>query len=316
MDTSSGIEPRRVVVGVATFRRADELARLLPALLEQVHDLAPHRARVVVVDNDPDRSADAVLRAHADEHLLAVHEPTPGIAAARNRAIAEAGDADAVVFIDDDEIPDVGWLRALVDAWVAWGCAGVTGPVTSVFDEEPDPWVVDSGLFATQVRTTGSVNPGASSANLLLDLGVLRATGLGFAEAFGLSGGSDTMLAHSLRDAGHQIRWCQAAGVTEHVPVARSRRAWVLQRTVRTSNTWARVGLALAPPRRRPAVRAEMAARGGVRIARGAAQRVAAGFGRDRARDARGAVELASGRGLVLGALGGVRYEYQRAPRP
>ncbi|WP_406832162.1 glycosyltransferase family 2 protein [Pedococcus sp. KACC 23699] len=301
-----------VVVGLATYRRPADLARALPAVLAQVEELDRATARLVVVDNDPQASARGQVEG-ASPLVTYVHEPRPGISAARNRCIAEAADADALVFIDDDEVPDPGWLQALVDAWVGWGCAAVTGPVTSIFDGDADDWVRGSGVFARTERVTGSVNPGASSANLLLDLAVLRRLGISFDEAFGLSGGSDTMLAHSLRSRGEQIRWCQEAGVTEHVPAERSRRAWVFSRVMRTSNTWSRVGMALAAtPARRARKRLELTARGVVRIVRGSLERVVARTSSDAPRDARGAVEVASGLGLLLGAWGSVRYEYRR----
>ena len=47
-----------------------------------------------------------------------VHEPAPGISAGRNRALDEAGDADLLSFIDDDEVPRPGWLSALIDTWL------------------------------------------------------------------------------------------------------------------------------------------------------------------------------------------------------
>ena len=305
--------PTTVVVGLATFRRPHDLARALPAILAQVQGLEGARARLVVVDNDPGASAREQVEG-SSPFVTYVHEPRPGISAARNRCITEAGEADALVFIDDDEVPDEGWLQALVDSWRSWGCAGVTGPVTSVFDGDADDWVRASGLFDRTVRVTGSVNPGASSANLLLDLGVLRRLRLSFDEDFGLSGGSDTMLAHLLRSRGEQIRWCQEAGVTEHVPAARSRRTWVFTRVMRTSNTWSRVGMALAPtPVARVRKRLELTARALVRLGRGSVQRVAARQSGDLGRDARGAVDVASGLGLLMGAWGSVRYEYRRS---
>ena len=306
--------PAKVVVGLATFRRPEDLERALPAIIAQAAALRGAKGRVVVVDNDPHASARGQVEG-VSPLVKYVHEPRPGISAARNRCIAEAGDADALVFIDDDEVPDEGWLQALVASWRSWGCAGVTGPVTSVFDGEADDWVRASGVFDRAQRVTGSVNPGASSANLLLDLAVLRRHDLRFDEEFGLSGGSDTMLAHTLRSHGEQIRWCQEASVTEHVPAARSRRDWVFTRVMRTSNTWSRVGMALAPtPGDRLRKRVELTARGGVRLARGSVQRGLARLSSDVPRDARGAVDVASGLGLLMGAYGRVRYEYLRTP--
>ena len=308
--------PAKVVVGLATFRRPEDLERALPPIIAQAAALRGAKGRVVVVDNDPHASARGQVEG-VSPLVKYVHEPRPGISAARNRCIDEAGDADAIVFIDDDEVPDQGWLQALVDAWTSWACAGVTGPVTSIFDGEADEWVRASGVFARAQRVTGSVNPGASSANLLLDLDVLRRHGIRFDEEFGLSGGSDTMLAHTLRSRREQIRWCQEAGVTEHVPASRSRREWVFTRVMRTSNTWSRVGVALAPTRvGRTRKRLELTARGGVRLIRGGLHRALAKATSDVPRDARGAVDVASGLGLVMGAYGRVRYEYLRTPTP
>jgi len=226
-DQPGTADDRVIVIGMPTFRRPTELARVLPRLIEQARQLRTARVRVIVVDNDPEGSARPQVEALASTDLLYVHERRPGISAARNRAIDAAGDADAIVFIDDDEVPDPGWLHALVASWKDWNCAGVTGPVTSVFEGPADDWVRGSGMFDRTVRPTGSVNPGASSANLLLDLSVLRRHGIVFDEEFGLSGGSDTMLAHRLRERGEQIRWCQEAGVTEYVPAGRSQRQHV-----------------------------------------------------------------------------------------
>ena len=302
-----------VVVGMPTFRRPAELARAVPLLMAQVQNLHGADARVVIVDNDPDGGARAFVESRAGAQLAYVHEPRPGISAARNCAIAAAGSADAIVYIDDDEVPHEGWLQALVDGWIEWGCAAVTGPVNPVFEGEVDEWVRASGVFARAVRTTGSSNPGAWSGNLLLDLRVLRRHGLGFDEEFGLTGGSDTMLSHSLKALGEEIRWCQEAEVSEYVPASRLRRDWVFKRTIRTSNTWSRVGMQLASSSSaRVRTRAELTARGAYRMARGSAMRVAGRARGDVPTDARGAMDIASGIGLVMGAYGRVRSEYAR----
>lgn len=315
----------RVVVAMATFRRPDDLARAIPPLLAQCGDLAGATARLLVVDNDPEGGARDTVAPWLSEHAASapvaarpapftyVHEPVPGIAAARNRALAEAADAEAIVFIDDDETPDDGWLQHLVDAWREWGCAAVTGPVTFWFDGDADEWVRASGVFTRQERPTGSVTRGASSANLLLDLRVLHRLDLRFDDAFGISGGSDTMLAHTLGDRGEQIRWCQEAGVSERVPASRARRDWVFKRTMRTSNSVSRSRLALATtPSRRVRTTGYLVAVGGYRLVRGSANRLVARVRGEQARDARGAVDQASGLGVLMGAAGVVRYEYRR----
>ncbi|MDX6573696.1 MAG: succinoglycan biosynthesis protein ExoM, partial [Gaiellales bacterium] len=81
----------RVVVAVLTYRRVDRLARLLPLLVEQADGIG---ADVLVIDNDPEGTAGPLAAQHPVHY---VHERRPGIAAARNRALAEAGDALALV---------------------------------------------------------------------------------------------------------------------------------------------------------------------------------------------------------------------------
>lgn len=303
----------RVVVGLATYRRPEGLARILPLLSQQARELDGAQARVVVVDNDPLGGARDQVLALADSLVTYVHEPRPGIASARNRALDEAHDAEALVFIDDDETPQDGWLQALVDCWKSWGCAVVTGPVHPVADTEVDEWIVASRVFEHVRRPTGSLNAGAGTNNVLYDLTALRRHGARFDEHFGLSGGSDTMLAHLLRSKGEDIRWCAEAVVDDYIPADRATREWVFRRTVRTSNTWARVHLRLAStPVGALRERTELTARGGYRILRGAAGRTVGRATGDIRRHARATVDIASGIGLIMGANGMVRYEYRR----
>lgn len=232
----------RIVVAVPTFRRADRLDKLLGALTEQTRSLTG-RGCVVVADNDPEGSAGDVVRRWADKGVRYVHEPRPGLAAVRNRLLDEAGAADAVVFIDDDEMPSTGWLSSLLAAWRTYRSAAVSGPVRSVFAVEPEPTLLASGVFDRARRATGESMKGGASNNLLLDLDWLRKSGLRFDPEFGESGGEDTMLTHSIIARGGQIRWCDEAEVTELVPADRLTQRWVRQRIVRTSNSWARVEL-------------------------------------------------------------------------
>jgi len=303
----------QVVVGLATYRRPDGLARILPMLAQQSRSLRGAQARIVVVDNDPSAGAGPQVVALDDPLVSYVHEPRPGIASARNRALAEAAGSDALVFIDDDETPQPGWLQALVDCWQTWQCAAVTGPVHPVFDADVDEWVVASAVFDHVQRETGTLNPGAGTNNVLYDLAKLHRHGITFDEDFGLSGGSDTRLAHLLRSKGEDIRWCAEAVVDDYIPADRSTRQWVFQRTVRTSNSWARTRMRLAASSAEALTRRlELTARGGYRMLRGVVGRGLGRIGGNTQRHARATVDIASGIGLIMGANGLVRYEYRR----
>ena len=302
-----------MVVAVATYRRPAALARLLPELVAQL-DAYAGPGSVVVVDNDPAGGARDQVAAWADRGVRYVHEPSPGIAAARNRALASSGEAALLLFVDDDGLPTPGWLDRMVEAWLRWHPTAVSGPAVPRFEQgEPDAWVAGSGVFERTVRASGTLLGGASSSNLLLDLTQLRAYGLGFDEAFGLTGGSDTMLTHAIVAAGGEIRWCDEAEVLDFHSVDRMTHAWVRRRSYRTGNDWSRVALALRDPGpRRLAERLELLARGAVRGATGLANQARGTLRGDIGRRALGSCQVSTAIGVVGGALGVVSVEYGR----
>lgn len=187
--------PPRLTVAVPTYRRPRPLARLLaavPARVEELRALAPGiEVEVLVVDNDPAGSAAAAIAATdlGGLPLRHVTEATPGIAAVRDRALRESAERDLLVFIDDDEVPRPGWLTALWEVWHAHRPAAVAGRVVSLLPEDLDPWIIASGTFRRPERPTGARLDAAATGNLLLDLRRVRAAGIGFDPARGLSGG-------------------------------------------------------------------------------------------------------------------------------
>ncbi|WP_150308021.1 glycosyltransferase family 2 protein [Planctomonas psychrotolerans] len=312
MTTTNHPDPVSVVVAVLTFRRPEGIRRILPQLVEQAEALVPP-ATVLVVDNDPDGSAAEYVEGWGSRGVRYANERTPGIAAARNRALDESAADDLLVFIDDDESPLPGWLASHVDGWRRWRCSAVSGPVVSKFDSTPTEWVRSSGVFEPAVRPTGTVLAGASSNNLLLDLNDLRGRGLRFDERFGLTGGEDTRLIHGLIASGGTVRWCAEAQVVEYVPASRATRSWVVKRRLRTSNTWSRVALDLAgSPLRRGIKRAELTARAAVMVIRGSVRVVLGALRRDVGARARATVEIVNAAGMLLGAYGYISGEYRR----
>ncbi|MGW6131947.1 glycosyltransferase family 2 protein [Cellulomonas sp. NPDC055163] len=306
-----------MTVAVATFRRPVTLASTLSRVVPQAEALASE-VRVLVVDNDPDASARDLVVGDWAGRVEYRHEPRPGLAAVRNRALDESAASDVLVFVDDDELPRDGWLAHLVDAWSQWGCAAVAGPAVKRLAEPVDPWVRASAFFAPRAtRVTGAVVPGAATNNLLLDLRVLRRLGLRFDERFGTSGGEDTMLTRMLGARGETVRWCAEAVVDDPVPADRATRAWVLRRSYRTGTTWSRVHLALQPslPGRARA-RLSLVTRGAALGALGAAQALTGTLTRSLVRRARGEVRAASGWGVLAGVAGRTYGEYARAAAP
>ncbi len=306
---------RSLVVAVLTYRRPDDLAAILPLLIDQVRsvDVA---ASVLVVDNDEAGAGAAAATALGDPLVRAVVEARPGIAAARNRALDEA-DADLLVFIDDDERPVASWLASLLAAYRADRPAGVVGPVISEFEIEPDPWIVAGRFFERKRHPTGTRVEVAATNNLLLDLHQVRAMGVRFDERFGISGGSDTLFTRLVVTRGGRLIWCDEALVVDMVPSARISRRWVIRRMYRFGNSWSRTSLVIADGTGgRLKTRARLTVHGLGRIIVGGIRWGAGTVTRSSAHQAQGARTCVRGLGMLTGAYGVVFAEYGRPAAP
>ena len=335
-----------LTIAMLTYRRNEYLAQVIPQLLKQADDVSgpDATAGVLIVDNDPQAGARAVVEAARaalgsdpaespeplgeddsavsalTSRLVYVHEPEPGIVAGRNRALSEARGSDALVFIDDDEIPSPGWLASLVSTWRSQECAAVTGPTPPTFEVTPSPWVTASGAFDSWEAADGAQVRSADTGNLLLDLGVVERLGLRFDPRYGLTGGEDSLFTRQLTRAGGVIRFAAGAVVTKRVPAARATRAWVLERSLRSGSSWARVRIDTVAPADGSA--AGVLARLGLRLGYGVKGLAKAGVDGLRAgvahlrgdvsAQARYEVSSRGGLGMVMGALGMHVREYGR----
>lgn len=110
-----------VSVVVCTRDRTNDLAASLPELAK----LADRGHPVLVVDNCPADDGTARLVA-SYPGITYIYEPRAGLDIARNRGIQESS-SEVVAFIDDDAIPDEGWLDALLKHFDDPMVAVVTG---------------------------------------------------------------------------------------------------------------------------------------------------------------------------------------------
>jgi glycosyltransferase involved in cell wall biosynthesis len=111
-----------------------------------------NEVRLVIVVNGADSSAiDEIRRLAMATGLPAavVHEPVRGIPFARNRAVqtALAQGAEAVAFIDDDDLPDPGWLGELVEVANRTGADLVLGCWRLPVDLDLPPILEDVRFF-------------------------------------------------------------------------------------------------------------------------------------------------------------------------
>lgn len=289
---------------VCTYRRNDLLADLLTAVRAAGRD--DQAPQVIVVDNSPEgQAAEVVGRLYPEARY--VHESEPGIAAARNAAVeAVPQEAQAVIFVDDDERVRPGWLDALLDCARSSGADTVSGPVESIIPEEAAERIERTGFIRRSDFPTGPWAYRPATNNVLVRAEWFTRRGFRFDTAFNFTGGEDSDLFERMQSAGAVSWWCAEAQVEEDVPAERLTEEWMRQRGVRAGHVRA---LKLT---RRGHGRLRVAAEGTARLTYGI---LAYGARRLRRRPVRyaDAAYLREGRGMLQAAAGSRYEEYRRS---
>ncbi len=222
-----------VAVIIPTLRRPDSLERALRSLFVQTR-VADRIREIVVADNDPQGSArERVehLRAHSPWPLIYRHVPRPGVATARNAALA-ATDAPLIAFLDDDEAAEPSWLANLMKAHEAFGADVTFSPIRGRAPDAP-AWVkpylerffgregpAESGLIdhsygcGASLMTRATALPGPAPFDVSADQ----------------SGGEDDALFAALTARGGRFGWAADAWVEEFAPPHRATLRYALTR--------------------------------------------------------------------------------------
>ncbi len=230
-----------VAIGITTYKRPEGLCRLIESLERlRFAEVAP-RVRILVVDNDADKTAAAVcepLSTRIQWPLLYDVEPRPGISHGRNRVVVRARDEDDfLAFVDDDETVDPEWLDELLRVQRKYDADVVTGPALPQFPPEAPAWAKESRFFDPKRYATGAQLDHAYTNNVLLSARIFQEQQPIFDERFGLTGGGDLHAFTRLSRAGCRIVWADEAIVHDHLPMSRLTRRWVLRRAYRNGNT-------------------------------------------------------------------------------
>lgn len=236
----------RVAICIGTFRRPDLLQKLLAGLSHLAFEkMPPPELEVIVVDNDPLGSAGAVCKSAALPYALKYAiEPRRGIASARNCAVREAGSADFLAFIDDDEVPSPRWLDELIWTQSKYQADVVAGPVQPQFIGDVPLWIRSGGFFDRPDLPTGAPLDKCGAGNTLVSRRVFARVP-GFDERFQLTGGEDTHFFLRVRRAGFSIVGSRFAVAHEAITVSRANLRWILHRGYQTGNSWVLCELAL-----------------------------------------------------------------------
>ena len=98
----------KMTIAICTRDRPEDLNRCL----EEISQLPDDGQEVLVIDSCSQNPQTKIISQRFPE-VRYVYENYPGLNIARNRALKEASH-EIIAFIDDDAIPDRGWLRAIL----------------------------------------------------------------------------------------------------------------------------------------------------------------------------------------------------------
>ena len=228
------VESKHISVCICTYKRPQYLKRLLDELRHQDTN-GLFCFSVVVADNDPERSAEAVVSeftATSEIRARYCAQPQQSVSLTRNKALENAA-GDFIAFIDDDEFPDRRWLLALFEASNEYGVEGVLGPVKSYFDEKAPEWVVKGNFYERSTFPTGFIIGWRTgrTGNVLFKKAILPNDEQAFRPQF-RGGGADQDFFRRMIEKGCRFVWCNEAVAYEVVPPVRWKRTFMLKRAL------------------------------------------------------------------------------------
>ena len=223
-----------ISVVIPTFDRPDGLKRAVMSVFEQT--LAGDGFELVIVDNTPDATAtDAIadLRRVCPEQitLIALHEPSPGVANARNTAMSAVG-SNLIAFLDDDQSAPATWLEALLANYRKFPAAVTFGPVETALPEgQRRHLVYFKNFFARELeQDSGFTELSFGCGNALIDFAQIPGGEPWFDTAMNEIGGEDDLLFQRVRRAKLKFAWAADAPVWEHPPAERVTMRYTLKR--------------------------------------------------------------------------------------
>lgn len=227
---------------VCTYKRASLLSNCIRSLLAQT---VPENASlfITVIDNDLNRSAESIVKnfeVTSDKKINYYVQERRGIPCVRNKALEVSKEigADLLIFIDDDEVAEEGWLAALYNVSAKHNhLAAVHGLVIpNLANDIPDSI---AGLFKTKKRAEGQKLTACATDNVSIPMQFVTDTGLEFDESRPLAGGEDTRFFTEAYLQGLQIYQTNSAIVHEEIPPSRCSLKWLVKRKFTTGLTGA-----------------------------------------------------------------------------
>lgn len=218
-----------VSVLIPTFRRPVSFLRAARSVFAQqgVSDV-----ELIAVDNSPESGAIATFRALEAEAPIPfrwAHEPRPGVAQARNAALAMARGA-LIAWLDDDEEASPHWLASLIAVRRETGAQSVFGPVHARAPDDTRHAAFYERLYTRNGPAVSGIAAQPYGVGNSLQPRRMFDQHAPFDARADQTGGEDDALFASWREAGALFAWAADAVVVEHLGPERTRMRHGLKR--------------------------------------------------------------------------------------
>ncbi len=213
---------------IPTFRRPDGLKAALQSALGQTRPAD----EIIVVDNSPEGGAREAVEALAAETIRYVHEAEPGVANARNTALAET-DCRFIAFLDDDEIAEPNWLEALLVTAERLDANVVFGPLQAQAPKARGLRLHLLNRLYSRVGDTSDVLLDApfGCGNSLVDRSAFELPEAPFPRKLNEVGGEDDAFFYLLQCQNARMAWSAGAKAIECVDSSRANWSYLLSRS-------------------------------------------------------------------------------------
>ena len=235
------INSTKITVLVCTYNRSETLGETIESVATQTLPQSVSWELLIVDNNSSDDTRRVVedFRQRYPGRIRYFFEPQQGLSYARNTGIREAK-GEILVFIDDDETAEAGWLENLTANLQSGEWAGVGGRVLPPPSFSPPPWLPRKSLFASAPLATfdlgleaRQLNEPPFGANMAFRREVFDSYG-GFRTDLGRMGKSmisneDTEFGRRLLAAGLRLRYEPSALIYHRVEEIRLRPEYFLK---------------------------------------------------------------------------------------
>lgn len=229
----------QITVAICSYNAANYLSSLLEKLIYQACTI---QFEILIVDNNSTDNTEFLVKQFANTHNRAIRyvtEAKQGIPYARNRAIEESLNSRYLAFIDADELPEVGWLQAAVDALIDGEVDSVGGRISVALPERPR-WLSDDLLAfygvinhsASPIRITDGSTP-IWSGNIAYNTRIFH-NGLRFDTRYnrkgkGIGGGEDNVMFNYFLQHNYTLSYAPNMAIQHLIPDEKIKRSYFLK---------------------------------------------------------------------------------------